>query len=563
MTEKNSPVPTLTLPVALADVHEQWPNLALAFVLKAKTCSERIAVEDDQGSYTYGDLLAKSLALALTLQKQLQAAETVGVILPPSGAAVMANLALTLLGKTPVNINYGTGNELVNYTLDDAGIDFVITSPCFLQTVKLELSKTVLDIAELASRIDNYVLAEVAAILTGADGARPLPGLQAESAATATLLYTSGSTNRPKGVILSHTSIITNVLAVGERYPNRYVPEGQADAGAEIQEVVLGSLPFAHSLGFTGTFWAALLLGWKAVYFANPRDIKGICRRVQEAGVTIFVTAPTLMRMYLLKATKEQFASVHVLLLGSEKLKPELRKDIKDKLGIDACEAYGATEMGPIITLSVASMVLGARGTLVFGSRPGSVGLPAAGTTIAVVDTSTGKFLAGRGSEHQGEFWVKGKQRMDGYHGNREASQKAIVDGWYRTGDIGYVDEDGFLYITDRLARFAKVSGEMVPMGLVETLVRQLTGLDELSIHVTCIPDASKGERLVAFYTSLGSLAEAGVSGLIKQLSDQIDNLWIPKACDFIQLSEMPIGATGKLDMQALKATARELTANS
>ena len=511
MTATN-PKPTLTLPVALPEAQPQWANLALAFVQKAKTCSTRIAVEDDQGTYTYGDLLAKSLAIALILQEQLTDSETVGIILPPSAPAVIANLAISLLGKTPVNVNYGTGNELVNYTLEDA---------------------------------------------------KPMPGLAATQASTATLLYTSGSTNRPKGVMLSHESIITNVLAVSERYPTRYTQEGQPDAGAEIQEVVLGSLPFAHSLGFTGTFWAALLLGWKAVYFANPRDIRGICKRVQEAGVTIFVTAPTLMRMYLIKATREQFASVHVLLLGSEKLKPELRKDIKDKLGIDACEAYGATEMGPIITLSVAAMVTGARGTLVYGSRPGSVGLPAAGTTIAVVDTTSGEFIAGRGSEHQGEFWVKGKQRMDGYHGNQEATEKAIVDGWYRTGDIGYVDEDGFLYITDRLARFAKVSGEMVPMGLVETLVRQLTGLDELSIHVTCIPDASKGERLVAFYTGLGSLAEAGVSGLIKQLSDQIDNLWIPKVCDFIQLSEMPIGATGKLDMQALKATARDLTANS
>ncbi len=562
MTETNSK-PTLTLPVALPEVQPQWANLALAFVQKAKTCSTRIAVEDDQGSYTYGDLLAKSLAIALILQEQLTDSETVGIILPPSAPAVIANLAISLLGKTPVNVNYGTGNELVNYTLEDAGTDFVISSPSFLQTVKLEPVKTVLDMTELAGRVNQYVLADVAAILAGAEDAKPMPGLAATQASTATRLYTSGSTNRPKGVMLSHESIITNVLAVSERYPTRYTQEGQPDAGAEIQEVVLGSLPFAHSLGFTGTFWAALLLGWKAVYFANPRDIRGICKRVQEAGVTIFVTAPTLMRMYLIKATREQFASVHVLLLGSEKLKPELRKDIKDKLGIDACEAYGATEMGPIITLSVAAMVTGARGTLVYGSRPGSVGLPAAGTTIAVVDTTSGEFIAGRGSEHQGEFWVKGKQRMDGYHGNQEATEKAIVDGWYRTGDIGYVDEDGFLYITDRLARFAKVSGEMVPMGLVETLVRQLTGLDELSIHVTCIPDASKGERLVAFYTGLGSLAEAGVSGLIKQLSDQIDNLWIPKVCDFIQLSEMPIGATGKLDMQALKATARDLTANS
>ncbi|HNG21332.1 MAG TPA: AMP-binding protein, partial [Candidatus Obscuribacter sp.] len=124
MTETNSK-PTLTLPVALPEVQPQWANLALAFVQKAKTCSTRIAVEDDQGSYTYGDLLAKSLAIALILQEQLTDSETVGIILPPSAPAVIANLAISLLGKTPVNVNYGTGNELVNYTLEDAGIDFV------------------------------------------------------------------------------------------------------------------------------------------------------------------------------------------------------------------------------------------------------------------------------------------------------------------------------------------------------------------------------------------------------------------------------------------------------
>jgi acyl-[acyl-carrier-protein]-phospholipid O-acyltransferase/long-chain-fatty-acid--[acyl-carrier-protein] ligase len=260
------------------------------------------------------------------------------------------------------------------------------------------------------------------------------------------------------------------------------------------------------------------------------------------------------MRLYLIRANKEQFASVQVLLLGSEKLKPELRRDIEAKLGLNACEAYGVTELGPIISLSVPRYLTGSDGKAVWGNREGSVGLPVAGTEIAIVDTASGALVEASGAEHQGEIWVKGAQVMSGYLGNPEATAKVLVSGWYRTGDIGYVDQDGFIFITDRLARFAKISGEMVPMAYVESLIRGLTGQDELSVHVTCVPDASRGERLVVLFANLGSL---DVAAVLAGLAEQLPALWLPKAGDFIS-TVLPIGSTGKVDMQRLKAMAIE-----
>lgn len=548
---------TLAPLTTLADLSKTRPNLALSFVRRALSAPTAIAIEDGDTAISYGELFGRAMALAITLKQRLTDNSRVGVLLPPSPAAVTANIALALLGKVAININYGTGNEIVNYTLHDCAVDQVISSPAFLGMVKLSLEKQVIDAAELAAAAqDLSVKTEVALKLQhvatiGVDPvwAQEFPGLGATLADTATVLYTSGSTSMPKGTVLSQRSIMANVQAIAQRYPTRQGAEGHP-----VQEVILGSLTFAHSLGFTGTLWAAVLLGYKAIYLANPLDSRAVCNAVEKHKVTIFITAPTLMRLYLLRAKREQFASVEVLLLGSEKLRAELRRDIKEKLGKEACEAYGATETGPIITLSVPLELDGRRGK-VFGSREGSVGLPVAGTAIAVVNTGTGELVTGFGPEHQGEFWVMGEQVMDGYLGKPEATAKALLAGWYRTGDIGYIDQDGFLYITDRLARFAKVGAEMVPMGHLETLIRKFTGLDELSVHVTCVPDAAKGERLIVLYTGLG---EATPASVVEHLGAQLNPLWVPKAADFLALEKMPVGATGKLDMLALKKLAKE-----
>ncbi len=550
-----NPVGATLAPLSpLADLSKTRPNLALSFVRRALTAPAAVAIEDGDTAVTYGELFGRAMALAVALKKSLTANARVAVLLPPSPAAVTTNIALALLGKVAININYGTGNEIVNYTLNDCAVDQVITSPAFLAAVKLTIEKEILDAAALAvaaaAAKDEVTLIMRHIASAGLDPAfaREFPGLAASLEDTATVLYTSGSTSMPKGTVLSQRSIMANIQAISQRYPQRQDADGKP-----VQEVILGSLTFAHSLGFTGTLWAAMVLGYKAVYQANPLDARAVCSAVEKHKVTLFITAPTLMRLYLLRAKKEQFDSVVVLLLGSEKLRPELRRGIKAKLGKEACEAYGATETGPIITLSVPLEVEGRKGK-VFGSRENSVGLPVAGTAIAVVNTATGELVTAFGAEHQGEFWVRGEQVMDGYLGKPEATAKALVDGWYRTGDIGYIDEDGFVYITDRLARFAKVGAEMVPMGYLETLIRKLTGQDELSVHVTCVPDPAKGERLIVFYTNLG---EATPATVVEFLSAQLNPLWVPKAPDFLSLEKMPVGATGKLDMLALKNLAK------
>lgn len=559
-----STLPALT---PLADFSKTHPNLALSLICRTLANPGAIAIEDGDTAISAVELLGRAMALALVLAPRLGENKNIGILLPPSPAAVTVNLAAVLLGKVAININYGTGNEIVNYTAEDCGVDAVISNPAFLAMVKLNLAKPVIDLAELAAeaaaadvqmqvraKSQLIIKALPEALMSGAPFAAPefadFPGLTAKLSDTATVLYTSGSTSMPKGTVLSQKSILTNVLAISKQYPKRHDASGQP-----VQEVILGSLTFAHSLGFTGTLWAARLLGYKAIYLANPLDSRAVCAAVEKHKVTIFITAPTLMRFYLMRGKKEQFASVEVLLLGSEKLRAELRRDIKDKLDKEACEAYGATEMGPIITLSVPRTLIGAGGKEVWGSREGSVGLPVPGTEVAVVNTATGELVTGFGPEHQGEFWVKGSQVMDGYLGKADATAKALVGGWYRTGDIGYIDADGFLYITDRLARFAKVGAEMVPMGYLETLIRKVTGQDELSVHVTCVPDAAKGERLIVLYTNLG---EATPATIVESLSAQLNALWVPKAGDFLLVEKMPVGATGKLDMLALKNLAKE-----
>jgi acyl-[acyl-carrier-protein]-phospholipid O-acyltransferase/long-chain-fatty-acid--[acyl-carrier-protein] ligase len=477
-------------------------------------------------------------------------------LLPPSILAVTANLALTIIGKVVVNINYGTANDIVNYTITNSGIEQVVTCGSFLEQLNLNLSAELLDMRRLRSWEDTTVHQRVQSLLANPVISRfeyEFAGFSAELSDIAAVLYTSGSTGKPKGVELSHRSILSNVQAILQQYPPRLLPSGAVE-----DETILGALTFAHSLGYTGTLWAAVLLGFKAVYITNPLDARSVCRAVEQHKVTIFITAPTLMRLYLIRAKKQQFASVQTLLLGSEKLKPELRRDIQTKLGLNPCEAYGVTELGPIISLSVPRQLIGSAGQAVWGNREGSVGLPVAGTELAIVDTVNGELVKGFGPEHQGEIWVKGAQVMSGYLGNPEATVKVLVFGWYRTGDIGYLDQDGFIFITDRLSRFAKISGEMVPMAQVESLIRNLTKQDELSVHVTCVPDTSKGERLVVLFSSLGSL---DVTTLLAGLKAQLPALWLPKASDFIP-ALMPIGSTGKLDMQRLKAMAIEHSRN-
>jgi acyl-[acyl-carrier-protein]-phospholipid O-acyltransferase/long-chain-fatty-acid--[acyl-carrier-protein] ligase len=239
-------------------------------------------------------------------------------------------------------------------------------------------------------------------------------------------------------------------------------------------------------------------------------------------------------------------------ILGAEKLKPELARQIQEALGIVPLEGYGCTETGPVVAVNVPQDVRRPNGTTLHANRPGTVGLPLPGTEVKTVDPDSGADLP-RGSE--GLIHVRGPQVMPGYLNHPEETAKVLKDGWYNTGDLGAVDEDGFLRITDRLSRFSKIGGEMVPHQGVEAEILELTGKDESHVAVTSLPDPKRGERLVVLYTDLGEEPES----VCRRLGGtSLPKLWLPGADAFLQVESLPVLGTGKLDLRRMREIARE-----
>lgn len=535
---ENLPQPMFPLPAFPAG----WTSLVGALLTEtAKHPNDPILTDTTGAKQTRSEVVSASVALARVLSQIVGDSKYVGVIMPPLVGGADVNVALALLGKVAVNLNYGTKTEIVNYAIDKCGITHVVAAPLLLAKTGIQPKGTLVTPEQLSTAITDEVKGWVRQVLTGPKSELPqhLPGVLSTLTDVATILFTTGSTGMPKGTVLDHKSILANMLSIEERF------------GFALDEHILGSAPLFHALGFTGTVWTPLILGKKVAYHPNNLDIKRICELVATEKLTLVLTPPSLMRKYLAKATREQFASVRHLVLGAEKVKPALRASVKEQLGIDVEEVYGATEFGPLITANVNREITLPSGKQVWGNRAGSAGLPVAGVTLQIRDMETGAVLPA-GEAHQGQIWAHGPQCMAGYLDDPEKTAKVLVNGWYRTGDVGYVDEDGFLFITAREARFAKIAGEMVPMETVEQTIIGITGGDELSVHVTNIPDNSRGEKLVVFYTPMAMTP----AELCAALKEQLPPLWVPGNRDFIAIEKLPLGSTNKIDMQALKLQA-------
>ncbi len=238
------------------------------------------------------------------------------------------------------------------------------------------------------------------------------------------------------------------------------------------------------------------------------------------------------------------------LILGAEKLKPELAGDIQKSLGIEPMEGYGCTELSPVVAVNVPREITLKDGRKLHGNRLGTVGRPVPGTAIKTVDPDTGADLP---AGSVGVVAVKGPQVMVGYLNRPDLTAQAIKDGWYLTGDLGYLDADGFLKITDRISRFSKIAGEMIPHVGVESAIMEAAGVDEHHVAVTGVPDHKHGERLCVIYTDLG-VPPAVLHHRLA--SGPMPKVWLPSVRDFIHVDELPITATGKVDIRRLKEIA-------
>ena len=513
-------------------------TLATRFVRSAKRRWPAFCMADSTGrDLTFGRALVGSLLLARAIRRQVPAGQSLGLLLPASVGGALANIAASIAGRVPVNLNFTAGRDAMAAAVSRCGISTVLTSRVFLSKAGLAQTPDMVfleDVLTATSSVSKLMMLVAARLLPASLIARFFLEPAAPDA-LATVIFSSGSTGVPKGVMLTHRNVLANIDAA-----NALFRLGDGD-------VVMGVLPFFHSFGYTVTLWLPLVVGFGAAYHPNPTDAKTIGEMAAKYKATLLVSTPTFCSAYARKCLPEQFATLRLAIVGAERLREPIATAFKQKFGVDLIEGYGCTEMAPVVAVNVPN----AAGT---GSRAGTVGRPLPGITAKIVDPETGEGpLVGK----EGLLLVTGPNQMRGYLGDPELTREAQRDGWYVTGDIAAIDEDGFIRITDRLSRFSKIAGEMVPHMKVEEQLQALLQDPHTGV-VTAVPDAVKGERLVALYTDPDKTAQE-----IWELLSKCDmpRLWIPKREDLHRVEAIPTLGTGKIDLRAVRQVAAERSA--
>jgi acyl-[acyl-carrier-protein]-phospholipid O-acyltransferase/long-chain-fatty-acid--[acyl-carrier-protein] ligase len=464
--------------------------------------------------------------------------------MPTSVGGALVNLAVSFLGKIPVNLNYTASKESVRSTIAQCGIERIITSSKFLEKFDFSDLPGLLPLEDLAGRVTGS--GKVRSLFEARFS--PLRRLIRRDAGdeyggvddTAVIIFSSGSTGDPKGIELSHANITSNVRGVRQVFRLR------------TGDVLCGVLPFFHSFGYTGGLWLPLLVGIGVAYHPNPMEARRVSELVKERRCTLIFSTPTFLLAYLKRVPPEDFASLRFVIVGAEKLKNRVAAAFQERFGILPLEGYGATELSPIASVNVPNVNLG--GTAQEGYRLGSIGRPIPGVTMKVVDPGDLDRELAHGED--GLLLVKGPNVMKGYLGRPEQTAAVVHEGWYVTGDVARIDHDGFVTITDRLSRFSKIGGEMVPHLVVEEHLHAALSPESQVFAVTSLPDEKKGERLVVLYTSeAGDPREAH-----RRLKESgLPNLWIPSREDFLAVESIPLLGSGKIDLKGLKTVAQKL----
>jgi acyl-[acyl-carrier-protein]-phospholipid O-acyltransferase/long-chain-fatty-acid--[acyl-carrier-protein] ligase len=491
----------------------------------------------------FGAALLRTIFLARRLRKIWAGQEMVGILLPPSVGGALVNFAALLAGKVPVNLNYTASNESLASCAQQCRLQTVITTKMLLERLKVQPpGKTILiEEAIEKPRASEKIAALLLWWLPARRLERTLRGSKPVSIDDlATIIFSSGSTGEPKGVMLTHYNIASNIEQVGQTFML-----GRKDC-------ILGVLPFFHSFGFTVTLWLPAVLGVGVVYHPNPLDLSAISALVHKYKVTFLLATPTFLQAYLRRCSPEDFGSVQFVLAGAEKLPERLALAFEDRFGVKPLEGYGSTECSPVVTVNTRDFR--APGFRQVGAKRGRIGHPLPGVSVRIVDPETQQPLS---TGHAGLLLVNGPNVMKGYLGRPEKTAEVLKDGWYITGDIATLDEDGFLTITDRLSRFSKIGGEMVPHVKVEEKLQELAGETDQVFVVTGVPDGKKGERLVVLTT----LPEEKLKECLEKLPQAgLPNLWSPRPNQFFHVPELAHLGTGKLDLRKIRDIALQLS---
>jgi acyl-[acyl-carrier-protein]-phospholipid O-acyltransferase/long-chain-fatty-acid--[acyl-carrier-protein] ligase len=513
-----------------------------AFIRKAQHHRWQFLMADaSKPRLNFGMALTGVIFLARRLKRVWRKQQMVGILLPPCVPGALVNLAALLLGKAPVNLNYTANAAVLASCAKQCNLTTIITSRAFLEKVKLTLPFEPIYIEDIAARpgvFEKLTALTMSWVLPPKALERILSGRTAKLDDLATVIFSSGSTGDPKGVMLSHWNVRSNVEQMGQIFAFRATDR------------FVGILPFFHSFGFTATIAAPAALGCGVVYHPTPLDARAIGALVQKYSCTFLIATPTFLQLYLRACEPEDFGSLQFVVTGAEKLPERLAQAFEDKFGIRPLEGYGCTECSPVVAVNTHDFR--AAGFRQIGAKRGKIGHPLPGVTVRIVDPDTRAPLP---VGQAGLMLVRGPNIMAGYLGKPEKTAEVLDDGWYTTGDVASMDEDGFLQITDRLTRFSKIGGEMVPHIKVEEKLQEIAGATEQCFAVAGVPDEKKGERLVVLHT----LADDKLAPVLEKIAAaDLPNLWKPKSDQFFRIEALPLLGTGKLDLRRIKELAVE-----
>jgi acyl-[acyl-carrier-protein]-phospholipid O-acyltransferase / long-chain-fatty-acid--[acyl-carrier-protein] ligase len=526
-------------------MHRSYRHKVLhrAFIRTARRNPRQFCMADaTAGSISYFKALAGGIIFARKLKPLLGDRKMVGVLVPPTAGGALTNIALQMLGKVPVNLNYTTPAETMKSCAARCGITHVLTARQFLERLPLDVPGEAVyleDIRDSVSgkdRITGMLLALFAPIpllekLLGT------PRIGEEDLAT--IIFSSGSEGEPKGVMLSQKNIMSQTHTVAQIVAH------------DRHTCVVGFLPFFHSFGFTGTLWMPIVNGVRCVFHPNPLEPRQIGSLTKKYQGTFLIGTSTFLQGFIRRCTPEQLTSLKMVIAGAEKLPARIRCAFKEKFGAEPMEGFGATECAPVVSVNLPDQA--APGFYVTNVRHGTIGRPMPGQCVRISDPDTGELLP---VGEAGLMEVRGPNVMQGYLEDPERTEAALNAGWYSTGDIASLDEEGFITIRDRLARFSKIAGEMVPHNRIEEVLHALLELTEQRLAVSSVPDNARGERLIVLHT----LADEDLDTLLEKLaSSELPNLWRPRPNAFYRIEEIPVLGSGKMDLKEIRKQALAL----
>src|SRR5437762_13934870 len=497
----------------------------------------------DHSSLSRTKLLGGAAAFSRHLRKEFPD-ERIAIVLPASKGSMVANLAVMLANKTPVDLNFTMGRAANESCCRRANLRVAITATPFIERVKdFPWPERVLKLDELIPQMKRQIILWwIASIVVPARLLLRLLKIPRKGGhAEAVLLFTSGTTGEPKGAVMSHRNVVGNVFQFRQLLD------------AKKTDAILASLPFFHTFGSSVTLWYPLIEGVRIVTYPNPLDASRCAALIQRYKLTFLLLTPTFLRLYLRKAEPEQLRSLRLIITGAEQYPLDLAGHFEERFQKKVFEGYGLTETAPVVSVNLPDPEPKRPGEHVQpSSRLGSVGRLAPGIAAEIREPETNRKLS---LYEAGMLWLRGANIFEGYLHDPKQTADVLCHGWLKTGDIGRFDEDGFLYIEGRLSRFSKIGGEMVPHEAIEQKIidlLELSGRDERPIAIVGVQDEAKGEALV-----LLSAVDIDLADLRKKLQDAgVPNLWIPKQVHGVEA--IPVLASGKLDLKKCNEVAAD-----